>query len=98
QVEVSPPTIVMVVNDPALFEGRYERYLLNQLRETLPFSEVPIRLIFKPRQRLGLDEMKKRGVRKSLGDNDYAPADAAREPRPTVAGNPNRRKARSRRS
>jgi GTPase len=61
QVEVSPPTIVMVVNEPKLFEGQYERYLLNELREVLPYSEVPIRLIFKRRERLELDEMKRRG-------------------------------------
>ena len=61
QVDVNPPTIVMVVNEPKLFEGRYERYLLNELREVLPYSEVPIRLIFKKRERLELDELKRRG-------------------------------------
>jgi GTP-binding protein len=61
QVEVAPPTIVMVVNNPKLFEGQYERYLLNELREVLPYSEVPIRLIFKRRERMELDEMKRRG-------------------------------------
>ncbi|MFO0875211.1 MAG: ribosome biogenesis GTPase Der [Phycisphaerales bacterium] len=58
QIGVSPPTIVMVVNDPKLFEGRYERYLLNRLREALPFSEVPIRLIFSKRKRKSLEELK----------------------------------------
>lgn len=61
QVDVNPPTIVMVVNDPKLFEGRYERYLLNELREVLPYSEVPIRLIFKRRERVELEELKRRG-------------------------------------
>lgn len=61
QLEVNPPTISIFVNDPKLFRGRYERYLLNRLRDELPFSEVPIRLVFKGRQRLSLDDMKQRG-------------------------------------
>jgi len=51
QISINPPTIAMVVNKPALFKGQYERYLLNRLRETLPFSEVPIRLQFSERKR-----------------------------------------------
>lgn len=44
QVAVRPPTIGLWVNDPDLFDATYRRYVLNQLREVLPFSEVPIRL------------------------------------------------------
>ena len=51
QIDVRPPTIAMVVNKPALFEGTYERYFKNQLREHLPFSEVPIKLVFSERRR-----------------------------------------------
>ncbi|MFM7807848.1 MAG: ribosome biogenesis GTPase Der [Planctomycetota bacterium] len=51
QIGVNPPTIAMVVNKPELFEGRYERYFLNRLREELPFSEVPIKLQFSARRR-----------------------------------------------
>ncbi len=58
QVETSPPTIVMVVNDPKLFEGNYERYILNRLRDELPYSEVPIRLVFKKRGRKSLHQLK----------------------------------------
>jgi len=58
QVAINPPTIAMVVNDPKLFEGRYERYLMNRLREEMPFSEVPIRLIFSKRTRKGLQDLK----------------------------------------
>jgi GTP-binding protein len=61
QIDVHPPTIVLKVNQPKLFEGRYERYLLNRLREELPFSEVPIRLLFSERTRDSLEEMKRRG-------------------------------------
>jgi GTP-binding protein len=61
QIDVRPPTIVMVVNKPDLFEGHYERYLLNRLREHMPFSEVPIKLLFSERKRLGLAELRSRG-------------------------------------
>jgi GTPase len=61
QIDVRPPTIVLVVNKPDLFEGQYERYLLNRLREHLPFSEVPIKLVFSERKRLGLAELRSRG-------------------------------------
>lgn len=58
QVATYPPTIVMVVNHKELFEGQYERYLMNRLREELPYSEVPIRLIFRDRRRVSLSELK----------------------------------------
>ncbi len=48
----------MVVNKPELFEGGYERYLQNRLHEELPFSEVPIRLIFSERRRMSLGDLK----------------------------------------
>ena len=58
QVGVRPPTIALVVNKPELFEGGYERYLQNRLHEELPYSEVPIRLLFSRRRRLELSELK----------------------------------------
>lgn len=60
QIDVHPPTIVLMVNDAKLFGPRYERYLLNRLREELPFSEVPVRLIFRSRKRIALNELKHR--------------------------------------
>ena len=50
QIDLAPPTIVCFVNNVESFEGSYERFLLNQFRERLPFAEVPIRLIFRPRR------------------------------------------------
>ncbi len=47
QVETTPPTIVLVVNKPALVDETYRRFMVNRLREMLPYSEVPIRLILK---------------------------------------------------
>jgi GTP-binding protein len=76
QVDVNPPSIVMVLNHPKLFEGNYERYLLNELREVVPFSEVPIRLIFKQRERMPLDEMKARGKRTAAASEASAPHSA----------------------
>ena len=57
QVAVSPPTLVLVVNHPKLFEGSYLRYVLNRLRELTPVQEVPIRLIVRARRRAELEEL-----------------------------------------
>ena len=43
QVRANPPTIILVVNKPELFNPNYMRYLMNRLREELPFTEVPMR-------------------------------------------------------
>lgn len=51
QVTVAPPTFVLFVNHPALFDAAYERYLANRLREKFPFSEVPLRFFFRERRR-----------------------------------------------
>jgi len=61
QVAIHPPTLALVVNHRELFEGQYERYLINRLREELAYSEVPIRLLFRDRKRISLDELKTRG-------------------------------------
>lgn len=49
QVSVSPPTFILFVNDPKLFDSDYERYLANQLRNKLPFPEIPLKFHFKAR-------------------------------------------------
>ncbi len=51
QISAEPPTLVIFVNDPKRVTVDYERYLLNQFHERLPFEEVPIRLIFRGRRR-----------------------------------------------
>jgi GTP-binding protein len=50
QIATAPPTIVCFVNDLRSFDAGYRRFLLNRLRERLPYSEVPIRLVFRPRR------------------------------------------------
>lgn len=50
QVAVCPPTIAFFVNDPGRVTPVFERFLLNRLRERLPFEEVPMRLLFRGRR------------------------------------------------
>jgi len=49
QVGSGPPTIVLFVNSPSLFDPTYQRYLLNVFREKLPFKDVPIKLYLRAR-------------------------------------------------
>ncbi len=48
QIETSPPTIVLVVNNPAYLDEPYQRFMINRLRDLLPYPEVPIRLVIRP--------------------------------------------------
>jgi GTP-binding protein len=50
QIDVSPPTIVLKVNNAEHFSPTYQRYLVNRLRELLPYAEVPIRLFVRGKQ------------------------------------------------
>jgi GTP-binding protein len=50
QIGTCPPTIVCFVNDVGSFGGEYQRFLLNQFRDRLPFTEVPINLILRQRR------------------------------------------------
>jgi GTP-binding protein len=51
QVATTPPTIVLVCNNPQGFTAPYQRYLLGFLRDHLPFGEIPIKLYLQPRTR-----------------------------------------------
>lgn len=51
QLSTAPPTIGLFVNDPVLFDGNYQRFLINRLRNELPFSEVPIKLLIRGKER-----------------------------------------------
>jgi GTPase Era involved in 16S rRNA processing len=46
------------VVQPDLFKGAYERFLMNRLREELPYDEVPIRVLFRSRKRAELAALK----------------------------------------
>jgi GTPase len=49
QARVRPPTMVLFVNDRKLFPSSYLRYLENRMRETLPFPEIPVRIVLRGR-------------------------------------------------
>jgi GTPase len=49
QVESAPPTIVLVVNNPLYLDDSYQRFMINRMREMLPYPEVPIRLVLRAR-------------------------------------------------
>jgi GTP-binding protein len=51
QTDVGPPTIVLFVNNQHFINDTYQRFMINRLRELLPFGEVPIRLVIRERER-----------------------------------------------
>ena len=55
QIGTEPLSILIFVNEPALFRGQYERYLQNRLREAFDCAEVPIRLVFRRREKVELE-------------------------------------------
>lgn len=57
QVETNPPTILVYVNEARIFGRDWREYLKNRLREVLPFREIPLKIIFKNRDRIDLDQM-----------------------------------------
>jgi GTP-binding protein len=57
QIATAPPTIVCFVNEVNSFDQPYQRFLLKELRARLPFAEIPIRVVFRPRKR---DETRQR--------------------------------------
>lgn len=81
QVAVRPPTIVLVVNTPALFTVNYQKFLLNRLREELDLGEVPIKLLIRARKRAELDDLlsgrhaERKG--RASGAGEHADDDAA---------------------
>ncbi len=55
QVGTQPPTLLLFVNNPSAIDDNYRRYLISHLREILPFSEVPIRLLLRHHRGEGED-------------------------------------------
>lgn len=47
QVRNAPPTIMLSCNDPEAVHFSYQRYLVNQFRETFDLPGTPVRLIFR---------------------------------------------------
>jgi GTP-binding protein len=50
QVAIKPPSFTLFVKTPADIHFSYERYLINRIRETFGFPEVPIRLFFRKKK------------------------------------------------
>jgi GTPase len=51
QVSTGPPTIVCFVNYPQAVHFSYKRYLINQIREQAGLDKIPIRIMFRQRER-----------------------------------------------
>jgi GTP-binding protein len=51
QVSIKPPTFVFFVKEPKGIHFSYERFLINQVRETFGFDSVPLRIFFRKKKR-----------------------------------------------
>ncbi|MBI4606094.1 MAG: ribosome biogenesis GTPase Der [Planctomycetes bacterium] len=51
QVGTAPPTFVVFVNYPACFPEDYRRYVESAFREALGLQEIPLRVIYRARER-----------------------------------------------
>ena len=70
QVGTAPPTIVLFVNSPNLFDPTYLRYLLNVFREKLPFRDIPVKLYLRARSQTDYDAPGGRGHGDDLFGDD----------------------------
>jgi GTP-binding protein len=75
QVQTNPPTVVLVVNYPELFDHNYMRYLDNRLREALPFEEVPMRILLRSRKQVEERERGRRSAATSATGEEVVPAE-----------------------
>ena len=97
QVDTNPPTIVLFVNNPAYIDENYQRFMINRFRELLPYDEVPIKLVVRPREgrpeTAGLDPAPERPRRKSTTRPKPAPRGkrAGAKHRPAGGGRPGKR-------
>ena len=51
QVATRPPSFVIFTNQPDNIHYSYERYLINKFREAFGFDGVPLRLMFRGREK-----------------------------------------------
>jgi GTP-binding protein len=56
QIGKEPVSVLVFVNEPRLFRGQYERYLVQVLRDAFQCPEVPIRVAFRRRDKIVLDD------------------------------------------
>ena len=50
QTAIKPPTFVFFVSNAKGIHFSYERYLMNQIRETFGFKSVPLKLVFRKKR------------------------------------------------
>jgi GTP-binding protein len=50
QTAIKPPTFVFFVSNAKGIHFSYERYLMNQIRETFGFNSVPLKLVFRKKR------------------------------------------------
>jgi GTP-binding protein len=51
QVDIRPPTFVVVANRPEAVHFSYRRYVINQLRDRFGFKGTPVRVIYREKHR-----------------------------------------------
>lgn len=56
QVGTEPITVIVFVNNPKLFPDQYQRFLEQRLRDRFDCQEVPVRIIFKRREKVILKD------------------------------------------
>ena len=90
QTDVAPPELVLFVNSMHYFTAAYQRFIINRMRDLLPYSEVPIKLVIRERQHspaggggrpVPLDDLSEEEV-KQARDDDRGPRRTKGKPRP----------------
>ncbi len=89
QPEVHPPTIVLFVNRPEFIDEIYQRYMINRMRELLPYAEVPIRLVVRGKE--GNPTGAPRGTKAPTIDTGHASTGAALTPSSDADPRPGKR-------
>ncbi|MBE4703939.1 ribosome biogenesis GTPase Der [Spiroplasma platyhelix] len=56
QVETSPPTFILMVNNKKYCHFSYQRFLINQIRDNFAFQGVPLKILFRNRKSLYKEE------------------------------------------
>ena len=94
QTAVAPPEIVLFVNSMHYFKDAYQRFVINRMRDLLPYPEVPIKLIVRERQHgapgvkpVPLDDLTHEQVKRVSEARDKQPkaGGGKRRPRPATA-------------
>lgn len=72
QVGTHPPTIVIVTNEPDLFDETYIRYMTKTIRDNFQYTEVPLKVIFRTKGEASSYAARRRMKAEELGlDLDF---------------------------